>query len=83
MSDRSVRRMFKELGGFAYHIQGAQHLTEKDERARLQYCSRVLSMTYAVPDFFINILYGFQMKAIFTLMAMLTNKQIIYRVRTA
>ena len=38
--------MFKELGRFAYHIQVAQRLTEMDERARLQYCSRVLSMTY-------------------------------------
>ena len=46
VSDRSVWRMFKELGGFAYRIQVAQRLTETDERARLQYCSRVLSMTY-------------------------------------
>ena len=46
VSDRSVQRMFKELGGFAYHIKVAQRLTETDEQARLQYCSRVLSMTY-------------------------------------
>ena len=46
VSDRSVQRMFKELGGFTYRIQVAQRLTEMDERARLQYCSRVLSMTY-------------------------------------
>ena len=50
--------MFKELGGFAYFIQVAQHLTETDERARLQYCSRVLSMTYADPDFFSNIWFS-------------------------
>ena len=44
--NRSVPRMFKELGGFSYRIQVAQRLTETDERTRLQYCSRVLSMTY-------------------------------------
>ena len=38
--------MLKELDGFAYRIQVAQRLTEKDDRTRLQYCSRVLSMTY-------------------------------------
>ena len=46
VSDRSVRRMFKELGGFVYRIQVAQRLTETDERTRLQYCSRVWFMTY-------------------------------------
>ena len=50
--------MFKELGGFAYRIQVVQRLTETDERARLQYCSRVLSMTYADPDFFTNIWFS-------------------------
>ena len=55
VSDRSVRGMFKEVGRFAYRIQGAQYLTETDEQARLQYCSRVLSMTYADTDFFSNI----------------------------
>ena len=30
VSDRSVRRMFKELGGFTYRIQVAQRLTETD-----------------------------------------------------
>ena len=55
VSNRSVQQMFKELDRFAYHIQVAQRLTETGERARLQYCSRVLSMTYADPDFFINI----------------------------
>ena len=50
--------MFKELGGFAYRIQVAQRVTETDERARLQYCSRVLSMTYADPDFFSNIWFS-------------------------
>ena len=45
VSDRSVRRMFKVLGGFAYCIKVAQHLTEMDEWTRLQYCSRVLSLT--------------------------------------
>ncbi|KAJ4448393.1 hypothetical protein ANN_10409 [Periplaneta americana] len=39
LSDRSVRRMFKEPGGFTYRIQVVQRLTERDERARLQYCS--------------------------------------------
>ena len=58
VSDRSVRRMFKELGGFAYRIQVAQHVTETDERARLQYCSLVLSMTCADPDFFSNIRFS-------------------------
>ena len=58
VSDRSVRVIFTELGGFAYRIQVAQHLTETDERARLQYCSRVLSMTYADPDFFSNIWFS-------------------------
>ena len=52
VSDRSVWQMIKELGGFAYCIQVAQHLTEMDEQARVQYCGRVLSMTYADPDFF-------------------------------
>ena len=47
--------MCKELGGFAYRIQTAQRLTETDERARSQYSSRVLSMTYAEPDFLSNI----------------------------
>ena len=46
VSDWSVRRMYKELGGFAYRIQVAQRLTETDERAGLQYCSRVLSNIY-------------------------------------
>ena len=55
LSDRSVRQMFKELGGFAYCIKVAQRLTETDERAWLQYCSWVLSMTYADPDFCSNI----------------------------
>ena len=50
--------MFKELGGFAYHIHVAQRLTKMDERARLQYCSQVLSMTYADPDFFSNIWFS-------------------------
>ena len=54
VSDRSVRRMFKELGGFACHIQVAHRLTKTDGRARLQYCSRVLSLTYGDPDFFSN-----------------------------
>ncbi|KAJ4451856.1 hypothetical protein ANN_03334 [Periplaneta americana] len=54
-SDRSVRGMFKELGGFTYRIQVAQRLTERDERVRLQFCSRVLSMMYQDPDFFWNI----------------------------
>ena len=49
--------MFEELRGFAYRIQVAQRLTETDERARLQYC-RVLSMTYADPDFFSNIWFS-------------------------
>ena len=47
--------MFKELGGFAYRIQVAQRLTETDDRAGLQYCSRRLSMTYTNPDFFSNV----------------------------
>ena len=46
VSDRSVRQMFKELGGFTYRIQVARRLTETDEQTRLQYCNRVLSMTY-------------------------------------
>ena len=50
--------MCKELGGFAYRIQVAQRLTEPDERAGLQYCSRVLSMTYADPDFFSNMWFS-------------------------
>ena len=59
MSDRSVRRIFKEIGGFAYRIHVvAQRVTETDERAQLQYCSRVLSMTYADPDFFSNIWFS-------------------------
>ncbi|KAJ4435987.1 hypothetical protein ANN_18611 [Periplaneta americana] len=58
LSDRSVRRMFKELGGFTYRIQVAQHLTERDERTRLQYCSRVLSMRYQDPDFFCNMWFS-------------------------
>ena len=33
VSEKSVRRMFKELGGFAHRIQVAQLLTETDERA--------------------------------------------------
>ena len=37
VSDSSVRRMFKERGGFAYRFQVAQRLTETDEQARLQY----------------------------------------------
>ena len=52
VSDRSVQQMFKELSGFIYRIQVAQRLTEMDERTLLQYCSQVLSMTYADPDFF-------------------------------
>ena len=52
VSDRSVRRMFKELGGFAYRIQVSQRLTETSEWARLQYSSRVLSLTYADRGFF-------------------------------
>ena len=55
---RSVRRMFKELGGFAYRIQVAYHITEMDERSRLQYCNWVLSMTYTNPDFFSNIWFS-------------------------
>ena len=35
--DRSVRRIFKELGGFAYRIQVAQCLTEMDEWTQLHY----------------------------------------------
>ena len=58
MSDRSVRRLFKALGAFAFRIHVAQRLTETDERARLQYCSRMLSMTYADPDFFSNIRFS-------------------------
>ena len=58
VSNRSVRWMFKELGGFAYHIQVAQHLTETNERAQLQYCSQMLSMTYADPDFVTNICFS-------------------------
>ena len=50
--------MFKELGRFTYRIQVAQCLTETDEWARLQYCSRVLSMSYADPDFFSNIWFS-------------------------
>ena len=33
VSDRSVRRMFKEVGGFTYCIQVAQRLIEMDEQA--------------------------------------------------
>ena len=51
VSDRSVRRMFKELGGFAYHIQVAQHLTEAGPIT-------VLSMTYVDADFFSNIWFS-------------------------
>ena len=58
VSDRSFRRMFKELDGFTYRTKIAQRLTETDERAHLQYCSRVLSMTYADPDFFSNIWFS-------------------------
>ena len=58
VSDRSVRRVFKELPGFAYRIQIPQRLTETEERARVQYCSRVLSMTYTDPDFFSNIWFS-------------------------
>ena len=50
--------MFKELGRFAYRIQIAQRLTETDDGARLRYCSRVLSMTYADSDFFSNIRFS-------------------------
>ena len=39
VSDKSLRQMFKELGGFAYRIQVAQRLTEMEEQTRLQYCS--------------------------------------------
>ena len=38
VSDRSIRRIFKELGGFAYRIHVAQHLTETDERATTAEC---------------------------------------------
>ena len=68
VSDRSVRRMFKELGGFAPFslrfflisvifliFQVAQSLTETDERAWIQYCSRVSYTTYADPEIFCNI----------------------------
>ena len=50
--------MFKELGRFAYRILVNQRLTEANERARLQHCSQVLSMTYADPDFFSNIWFS-------------------------
>ena len=58
MNDRSIWRMFKELDGLAYRIQVAQCPTETDERARLQYCSQMLSMTYADQDFFSNIWFS-------------------------
>ena len=57
VNNRSVWWIFKELGRFTYCIQVAQCLTETDEWVRLQYCSLVLSMTYADPDFFNNILW--------------------------
>ena len=58
VSGRSIRQMFKELGGFTYRIKVAQHLTEMDEQAGLQYCSRVLSMTCVDPGFFSNIWFS-------------------------
>ena len=58
VSDRSVRQMFKELGGFAYRIQVAHRLTETDEWAQLQYCSRLLSMIYVDPDLYSNIWFS-------------------------
>ena len=76
VSDRSVRRIFKELGGFAYRIQVAQREIETDERVRLQYCSRVLSMTYADPGFF-SILW-FSDESHIHLNVLSTDKQLVF-----
>ena len=76
LSERSVQRTFKELGRFAYHIQVAQYLTETDEWAQLQYCNRVLSMTYEDSDFFSNI--WFSDESHIPLMATSTDKELVY-----
>ena len=38
VSDRSIRRMFKEVGGFAYRIEVAQRLTETDYSFAVECC---------------------------------------------
>ncbi|KAI4465110.1 transposable element tc3 transposase-like protein [Holotrichia oblita] len=47
ISGRWLRRVFKNIGGFAYKIQIGQRLTAADKRVRAKYCAHVLATDYA------------------------------------
>ena len=66
VSDRSVRWMFRELGGFAYRIQVVQRLTEMDMGSDHSIVAKCRTQISSVTN-------GFQMKVIFTLMATSTD----------
>ncbi|PNF30361.1 hypothetical protein B7P43_G13409 [Cryptotermes secundus] len=55
VSDMSVRRLFKDIGGFPYQIQVGQRSTESDMQARMVYCGTFLAMVYEDPDVLRNV----------------------------
>lgn len=51
ISNTSMRRMFKNIGGFPYRIQTGQPLNRINKLARVQYCASMLAICYEEPDF--------------------------------
>lgn len=58
VSGTSVRRLFKDIGGFPFRIQIGQRLTEPDMRARMVYCGTFLAMVYEDPAFLNNVWFS-------------------------
>lgn len=58
ISETSLRRMFKSIGGYPYRIQVGQRLNAADKRAREIYCGRMLSLIYEDPEFLKNIWFS-------------------------
>lgn len=58
ISPTSLRRLFKDIGGFPYRIQVGQRLTEHDRHVRVEYCARFLAMVYEDPDFLFNVWFS-------------------------
>ena len=51
ISITSLRRLFKDLGGFPYPIQVGQRLTEQDRHLRMECCVLFLAIVYEDPHF--------------------------------
>lgn len=58
ISSTSIRRLFKDVGGFPYRIQVGQRLSNQDMNARVAYCGQFLAMLYENPDFLNNVWFS-------------------------